>query len=557
MYGFTINIGFTAPVSSKCVISYNDVTCINNMIAKFEDDKIFYEDVDCIIILDGVILNKRRLLKNEAWPRTVKEMYKSEGELFFNLFRGCFAGAFYDKMQDKWIIFSDQLGQKFIYYYREGKRVCCSSMMDEIYSTLKANKISYSLDESAAFMLLSYGFMLEQYTICKEIKKVRPGNYLIIKDGIVEEHNYYYLNNEPNFTRSEQETIEGIERLFCQAVARQFEKDKEYGYNHLCALSGGLDARMTSFVADELGYKKQLNFTFSQSDYYDDFLPKQMARDMKHEWLFKSLDNGIWLYDVDRITKVTGGNAIYYGLAHGDSLYRLLNFSEYGIIHSGQLGDVIIGSKTKSNDEKYILGDGAYSDKYLIHLHGIEPPVFSNKEIGCFYTRYLNGTNNGLQNIFNYNETCSPFMDLDFLEFCLTIPNEQRFNHKLYKKWIIQKHPRAAKYIWETTHAKITTPTVSIGHKSVPITDIPRKIYLKVLDVIGHLDNYKSGMNPLKIYLEENLELRDTLYNYFSYMDCIQNIELREAIQDVKERGTSLEKIQAVSLLSAIKLYFN
>lgn len=393
-------------------------------------------------------------------------------------------------------------------------------------------------------------------TLCREIRKIHPGSYITIEQETIEEHSYYYLNNKQDKLLSEQEIINKTDELFRKAVQRQFDKDIEYGYKHLCALSGGLDARMTTFVADELGFNNQLNFTFSQSDYYDDFLPKHMARDLKHEWLFKSLDNGLWLYDVDRITQVTGGNVLYYGLAHGDSLFRLFNFEEYGLVHSGQLGDVILSTKVVKNDERYEIGDGAYSTKYLQLLNDVVLPQYPNKEIGCFYTRYLNGTNNGIQNIFNYSETYSPFLDLEFIEFCLSIPNNLRYNHRIYKKWIIQKYPQAAEYVWETTHSKITTPVISVGHKSATITDVPRMIYHKLRNIIG-IEDIKTGMNPIGKYLQENNKLCNYLNNYFAYVDCIQDVELRKVIEAIKNNGTSVEKVQAVSLLSALKMFFS
>lgn len=556
MYGFTINKGFEINNKSNRIINYQDTFCINNMIHKFEKDKIFIEDEDCIAILDGVILNKKDYSDSNDWFKTIKKLYHSEGDAFFKVFRGCFSGAFFDKSLGKWIIFSDQLGQKFIYYYFDGKRFCISSMMDEIYRTLRNNKIHYTIDVNAAYMLLSYGFMLDNYTLCQEIRKIQPGNYITISNGVLEEHNYYKLKNEPDYNISEQAAIDGIDSLFRQAVMRQFKKDEEYDYKHICALSGGLDARMTTFVADDLGFKEQLNITFSQSDYYDEFLPKQMARDLKHEWLFKSLDNGLWLYEVDRITKVTGGNALYYGLAHGDSLFRLFNFSEYGIIHSGQIGDAVVSSKFKNNEDVFVFGDGSYSNKYLHLLNDLNLQHYSNKEIGFFYTRCFNGANNGLQNLYNYSETCSPFLDLDFLEFCLSIPNRLRYNHSLYKKWIIQKYPKASEYVWETTHSKITTPVITIGNKSVTISEIPRKLYLKSLNAIGVSNNYKSGMNPLGKYLQENDDLREFLFGYFSIVESISNNELKSVICEIKQSGSIMEKIQAISLLSALKVYY-
>ncbi len=126
----------------------------------------------------------------------------------------------------------------------------------------------------------------------------------------------------------------------------------------------------------------------------------------------------------------------------------------------------------------------------------------------------------------------------------------------MYKKWILQKYPQAANYVWETTHSKINAPVIKIGNKSATINDIPRMLYQKFSNFLGLGDN-SAGMNPLGKYLKENNQLREVLYDYFSYMDSIPNKEIKEVIREIKDTGSSVEKIQAVSLLAALKAYFN
>ena len=46
-----------------------------------------------ILILDGVILNKKELIKNNDWVATVLSMYVKKGETFFSELRGSFSGA--------------------------------------------------------------------------------------------------------------------------------------------------------------------------------------------------------------------------------------------------------------------------------------------------------------------------------------------------------------------------------------------------------------------------------------------------------------------------------
>lgn len=567
MFGYTVTINGSS-LSKKGDICYKNILCSNYMINKFEQDKVFTETEDYILLLDGVILNRKSLMDESkedciktGWSDTLLNLYNRNGEQFFKVLRGSFSGALYDKKKDKFIFFVDQLGSKFTYYAKVGDFFCCSEVMGYMYELLRDNGVQYHLSKENAFLLLTYGYMLDDRTLCEEIHKINPGCYIIYENGLITEKQYYLLDNTTDTSIDEKQAIEIVDKYFRQAIVREFEKDKEYDYKHLVALSGGLDCRMTSFVAHDCGYERQLNMTFSQTDYWDQTIPMRMARDMCHEWIFKALDNGMWLYDVDDVTKTTGGNVLYYGTAHGNSLLKYLNFETLGLSHSGQIGDVVIGSFISASEKNkpYKLGEKAYSTKYLKYLGNLQLKLDVNAEIGKFYYRAFHGTNNGLQNVYNYTETLSPFLDLDLLEKALSIPVELRQNHRIYKKWILEKYPQAAKYEWETTGRKINSPVLRIGDREIPVANIPKSINEHIRLFLGKKErkNNSSSMNPIAYYIEHNMKLRTFLNNYFRYADCIEDTGLHQVIIDIKDSGTAMEKIQAVSLLAAIKMYYS
>lgn len=554
MYGFNIIIGAKTNSNCKASIQYKNVIFESNLIDKFAGDKLFFETDKYLVVLDGVILNKKEILENGSWNETFVSLYEKKGESFISTLRGSFAGALFDKINEKLIVFSDQIGSKFIYHSCDEDSFLCSSMMGNMYDLLQVNNKKYDIQENSAISLLTYGYMLEDNTLCNRIKKLLPGDFLVLSKGKLNFHTYYELRKNPNENLTEEDMIEIIDSSFRKAVKLQFEKDCEYGYRHLVALSGGLDSRMTSWVAHDLGYTDQLNFTFSQTDYWDEIIPKQIASDLKHEWIFKSLDNGVWLDSIDRVTKQTGGNVVYYGTAHSDSCLRYINMEEFGLVHSGQLGDVIIGSYIKDkNNIKYTLGEGAYSTKYLKHLD-VSLRSFQDQEMGMFIVRGLNGINNGLQNIYNYSESLSPFLDLDFLEKCLSIPLEYRKNHNLYKKWILKKYPDAANYVWESIKCKITEPQISVFGRTVPISQVIPKILCRFKKKRG-VDTLKN-MNPVGYYLEHNRSLLKNLMSYFIFKKYLKSTRLLEIIEDMEENGDNMEKIQLISLLGAVKMYY-
>lgn len=531
--------------------------------SKFYKDTCRFEDENYLLLLDGVVLNKSDLLneKLESWETTLIALYEQKGVDFYKVLRGSFSGFLYDKTQEIWIIFQDHIGSKTIYYSEVVTGVYMfSNQITELYKQRKILGLKEELDINAAYMLLSYGYMLEDYTLSKAIKRIQPGTYVKIEKTVRSHHIYYRINNESNVNLSEEQAIEQIDVLFRKAIKRQFDKDLEYGYKHFVALSGGLDSRMTSWVANKMGYKNQLNFTFSQSSYLDETLPKAISQDLKHEWLFKALDNGIFLYNPDEITKITGGNVLYHGLAHGLSLYKYVNFNKLGLSHSGQLGDVVFGSfnKTLEHQVDYKPYTGAYSSKLLARVNFDDGLVhkYDNAELFSMYQRGFNGANQGLLPIQQFTETVSPFYDVDVLDFAMSIPLKYRSKQRIYKKWILKKYPEAANYIWEKTGEKISAPSIYIKNKEVTIHKLMTKLLLKSgLKKAGY--NSKNNMNPIEYWMANNKELKLYLDNFFSnYIDLVEDVQLKSDCVSHYKYGNGIEKLQVISLLSALKLFF-
>lgn len=528
---------------------------------KFPKDECFYSDDQYIIVLVGVVSNTNLLKQQykENWASILKQLYVKNGDTFYKELRGSFSGLLYDKQKDKWIIFADQIGSKHIYYTTssDDKFIFASDIVD-IY---KYNKINYDgnkVDINSSYMLLSYGYMVEDNTLVENIKKILPGNYAKIEKNNLSIHEYYKFTNTPNYDLSENEIIKKMNELFRQAIKRQFDKDEEYNYKHLVALSGGLDSRMTSWVAHEMGYTNQLNSTFSQSDYLDETIPKQIAADLKHEWIFKALDNGLFLEDVDEVTEITGGNVLYYGLAHGLSLYKYINFSNLGVLHSGQLGDVIIGTYSSSNfhSNTFDIKSGAFSEKFINRIDFTKINTnYENEEMFKIYQRGFSGINTGLLVAQEFTETMSPFCDVDFLEFALSIPVELRFNHKLYKKWISINYPKAGNYIWEKTKTKpLEKMKWKIGGRTISLHNFPSRVFRK-LGITKDAINTKNHMNPLDYWYKTNGELRSFVNTYFNEnIDSLKNEkELSNDLSDLFTNGLMSEKVQVLSLLSFIK----
>lgn len=564
-------------------MSANNFQLARCTIKKFLDDKIFYENDFYIIVIEGVVLNKKELItryRSKNWIECVLAMYRKEGETFFDTFRGSFSGIFYDKTQDKWLIFTDHIGSKQVFFQKNNEGYIIASELKYIYDFNKANSSTLSLNVQAAYMALTMGYVIEDNTLLKDVKKLMAGHYLCIKNNVMEKYQYHRFSNKPNNEINKQTAIEGIDKYFKQAIKRAFDKDLEYGYNHIVTLSGGLDSRMTAWVAHQLGYTKQLNITFSQSNYLDFQVAQNIARDLRHEFLFKFLDNGTCIYELDNITPITMGSACFFGLSHGRSLYDKIDFKNYGLLHTGQIGDAIIGTFFSENryNSDYNLGMWAYSDKLLYRLKDYQfIGDYENEEIYCLYGRAFSGTNQGLLPIQEKTETYSPFYDVDFLEFCYSIPLTLRFNHKIYIDWILCKYPDAAEYIWEKAKCKIYEIKDKksreikyykiFGKKIVSPADpmflnwFKRKFQAKFLKFQSQQKSNKEEnaisykMNPFDFWYSTNEDLKNFMDSYWMKNKAyISDVQLLSDMTFLYEESPDvIDKLQCLSVLSLIK----
>lgn len=606
--------GFIATINTKIRITpSNETTCLiesklsekycieRRTNRKFGNDKFFYENDSYIFLLDGVVFNNHLLIekyKAVDWRECVERMHSENPKTFYNEFRGSFLGFVYDKKLDEWLFYTDHVGDKQIFY------TCLSdggwligTEMSYVVDTLRANNQPITLNKDAAYMAVTLGYVIEDNTLVKEISKLIAGHYLVLDKNQIQEFQYHRFTNIP-VEKTKEEYIDGIDRLFRDAVKMQFEKDKEYGYKHMACLSGGLDSRMTVWVAHDLGYTHQLNMTFSQSNYADFQVAQQIATDLRHDFMYKALDGGNCIYDIDSVSKLSYGMACFFGLSHTYSMFNKLNYQDYGIIHSGMIGDVVIGSYLTSPE--YLpakISDGAYSLKLKSKLNSYKfKYLYENAEIYMMYNRGFGFCGQGaLAYGHEYTETFSPFYNVEFLEWCFSIPLKWRYNHEIYFDWVLSKYPKAANYIWEKVGMTILEyrKQLLLQQKQMPIErhymtvlgmQIPsprdpffgeyvkgfmlrrlglrKKMGKQIRRESNEEDTYmlltKENMNPVDYWYYNNTELKEFMDKYWKETKHIVKDDglLKDLTYLYEDSKATYDKLQSLTVLAAYRLIF-
>lgn len=564
-----INIELKNKFQDNCVfedlcLGYEIGTVKRNTLEKFLDDKVCVETNHYILVQEGYLLNKQELFikyGRENISSLMVTMYESAGEIFFSEFRGCFSGALYDKKQKMWIVYTNQIGDNPVFFCNSGTWFAAGSQVNYILDFCTQNRMNLSFNADAAYQMLTYGYILTGDTLANEIHRLRGGDYIVIKEGVLTQKTYHRFEYHPERTKdmTEDEIIENIDQLFRKAVRLEWEKDNEYGYKHIADLSGGLDSRMNLWVSHSMLNQHASILTYSKAGYLDERIAKSIALYWGDEFCFKSLDDIEYLKDIDENTELLEGMSFYSGITGGKRFLESLNLKNYGIEHTGMVGDSILGSFFHHKDDQLKMRImGTESDKLVDRLSDSVKSLykeFSTYEIYLMYSRGFCGACNTHLLRKNFTEVGSPFLNVDFMQMCYDIPIELRMNHNIYIKWIMKKYPEAGNFIWEKTGGK---PGESKIRKAIRRVKTKGKRIL--LNKIGIKKYITENMNPLDFWLSNNDVVKKYLDEYekngYIYMPADVSQLLIQDMKRLYRCGNVTEKSLVLTVLAAAKYYF-
>ena len=542
-----------------------DLTVIQRIPKKFTEDTILIDNEHFVFLIDGVVLNDSELLQTyhqHNLTSLVEYFVSSQTKDFFSLFRGSFSGIFYDKQTKQCRLFVDQTGSKKIFYTKIDSKLLFSTDFKELTKLLPSERRT-TFDNEFLYSILTYSYSPNHHTVLEHVYEIPAGHYLEINKGNTQEVQYHRFTNIPN-KKSLSENIEILDRLFRQAVQRVVRKNEKYNLKTCASLSAGLDSRMVTWIASQLSKSQIINVTFSQKDYFDENIPREISQWLGTQWNFQELHEGEYLCNIDEAIDKSQGLIHYSCPAQILFGYKNIDLDNIGIILTGAYGGSILSTtfSKKNYNQKPIFGDNAYSQKLLGRLKSVLSKDFikeyQNKEIYSLYNLGFSCENLGAQIAFQANtEAYSPFCDVDFLEFALSIPLSQRWTHTLYDTWILTKYPEAAQ--WRHNGVREIGKKecfVSIANRKIPLRDVPKRFTQFILKKT-HLYNFdriqrNHSMNPYDYWLDVNKNLTTQLDTYFKENIRMLNnhAEIQKDAIFLYQSGTAMEKLQTITLLA-------
>jgi len=262
---------------------------------------------------------------------------------------------------------------------------------------------------------------------------------------------------------------------------------------------------------------------FSENDYLDEKLSKKIASDFFDYYLFYSLNNVKYLTEIDNPVKANDGLIFYSGSSYMYSMFSLLDFSGYGVLHTGVAGNEVLYSSLKfdyhEKPSKRKVERIFYSSKLKNKIDNILEELvqkYETMEELAFYKKCVNGVYNAFRNIEHFTEFSSPTLYAPTIEYIMKIDPKLKYNAYLYRKWVLKKIPNI-NYPWEhITGAKISSSSFEI---------FLRKSLKKLATF---LLGYRTSKNPWDKWLKRNPILLETLDKYFFDNINLLNGNLKE-----------------------------
>jgi asparagine synthase (glutamine-hydrolysing) len=172
---------------------------------------------------------------------TILHAYEQYGPSCVERFRGMFSFAIWDKDRQTLFCARDRLGIKPFYYFWDGRLFAFASEMKAL---LEHPSISAICEEEVLPEVLGFGYISEERTLFRGIRKLMPGHHLTLDLNMrrpapnIQRYWDSPTPAEDNESRPEQEWISEVRRRLEETVQMRLMSDVPLGM----FLSGGVDS---------------------------------------------------------------------------------------------------------------------------------------------------------------------------------------------------------------------------------------------------------------------------------------------------------------------------
>ncbi len=228
----------------------------------------FSEDGRITLICNGEIFNYKELRAeliakghrfcSNCDVEVIVPLYLEYGVRLLEKLNGQFAFALYDKKERTLFLARDHFGICPLFYTSIGPDFLFAS---EIKALLQHPAVKREVNLTALDQIFSLPGIVSPQTTFKDIHSLKPGHFILVKDGIVNTREYWdmeYPKMTDEICRKPDEYYEdGVEELLIRSVNYRLNADVPVGFY----LSGGLDSSLIGAMMRVAGKRNYPSFS--------------------------------------------------------------------------------------------------------------------------------------------------------------------------------------------------------------------------------------------------------------------------------------------------------
>jgi len=525
--------------------------------AKFKEDQFSFESEEYIVKTCGYFLNMDECLSRYSCKTPIELVIKlvETGNQLPRILHGSYIVVLFIKKSKKLYIFNDLLSKHSIFYYHDkstGNLLVSDSFFDTLQMVRNKN-LPFTIDSLGVKMMLWHRMFYDNLTYIREIKFLRPFEYVIINNNKMTLETIPYPKM---IDVSMDEAADEIHKLFTKAVQEQYQKNEKNNYPQITTLSGGMDSRSTFLYGLSNGYTNQMCYCVGESTSADFACAQPLAIKCDCDFYFHPIDKGKGLLKREEICSANEGQMSYLGVSYID-IFHFYKTEQWGIIHTGLGGGEIMGDmridEHPSGKEKFIeslkyrFGKGKKDRSWGSFVNSLHCTEEDKKRIEAFKSDYADfnafQSLNDMRRCLNVQkvagsfgvEYVSPYLNEDFFYYMLQIPYTLTKDRKLYLYW--QKKYNPGQFETPSTFQLGCRPENKVGY-------FAKRFYKYVMNRMGKKTGY--DMIPIELWLKVNPKIKqaqDTWYETdMKKLEHLLDPSLSQLLKDVWNNGTASQQ---------------
>jgi asparagine synthase (glutamine-hydrolysing) len=165
----------------------------------------------------------------------IVHLYEEHGPECVRHLHGMFAFALWDERRAQLLLARDRVGTKPLLYALRGGTVTWAS---EMAALLEDGEIRRDVDPASVDTYLALGYVPAPSSFLRNVSKLPPAHYLLMRDGRATVHRYWALDYGKKLSEPVTELTERIRSAILDATRRRLVADVPLG----AFLSGGIDS---------------------------------------------------------------------------------------------------------------------------------------------------------------------------------------------------------------------------------------------------------------------------------------------------------------------------